>query len=229
MKKKYLKIGRSAGKFKSFLKEAGLLGFAPISPEREQRNQIMQGVVPPDSPRIDQLAGQVILQKQVDNYTIRVIPGYDPVAKKFTAAGKFWVRITTLSKRGVEGRVSTWKTTRTFEFRQRALYMMEILATALEHRPYDPSNRTLLMELEEVEHGPMSRYTPFVWRGRREGDSTVPFIHAGMLRNDKDLISFFNTWLRRRWNYEETRDKKKKREREIRKPYKRGVRKKSKK
>lgn len=227
MEKKFLPLKYSQQKFKSFLREAGLLGFAPISAEREARNQFMQGIVPPDSPRIDEVSGQVILQKQVDDYIIRVITGYDPVAHKFTKAGKLWVRITTLSKKGKERVVFTWKTTRTGYFLQRALWMMEMLAIGLENRPYDSSNRTLLSNLEEVTDKQRSRTVPFAWQGRKETVPMEAFILPSML--PPKVREFFYQWRRHRWYYENvTRTPQKKgyhrRERQVRKPYKRGVR-----
>jgi hypothetical protein len=227
MKKKFLPIDDSKKRFDWFLREGGLLGFAPISPQREARNQFMQGIIPPNRPRIAQLAGQVILQKQVDDYIIRVITGYDPVENKFTKAGQFRVNIATLSKKGKESLILTWKTTRTGDFLQRALWMMEMLSVGLENRPYDSSNRTLLSNLKEVADKQISRTVPFVWQDRKHMALVEAFILPDML--SPKVKEFFYKWCRSRWYYENvTRTPERKgyqrREREIRKPYKRGVR-----
>lgn len=225
MKKKFLPLDDSKKRFDWFLREGGLLGFAPISPQREARNQFMQGIVPPDSPRIDEVSGQVILQKQVDNYTIRVITGYDPEENKFTKAGKFWVNITTLSNRGKEKLMFPWKTTRTGEFLQRALWMMEMLSVGLENRPCDSSNRTLLSDLKDVTDKQRSRTVPFAWQDRKHMALVEAFILPDML--SPKVKEFFYKWRRHRWYYEEkVRERKgyNLRERDIRKPYKRGVR-----
>ena len=227
MKKSYLKIPGQGKMFNRFLLEAGKLGFAPISPFREARNQIMQSVIPPDSPRVDDLRGQVIVQKHVDDLTIRVITTFDPVANKFPVRGKLWVRITTLSEMGKEERLFTWKTTRKIthksNFLERALYMMEILAIALEHRPYDPSNKTLLMKLVEVD----DMFNPFMWKGVK-GNAGY-FITKEMLPKGKPkLLEFYRRWRKSRWYYEHVARSEKRlgyeprRERDSRKPYTRG-------
>ncbi len=225
MKKKFISLRYARQKFESFLAKAGKLGFAPISPEREARNQVMQGIVPPDSPRIREVAGQVIVQKQVDNLTIRVITSYDPKEHKFTKAGKLWVLITTLSKKGKEEVIIPWKTTRTGKFLQRALWMMEMLSIALEKRPHDKSNVTLLTELESCA-GDVPLH-PYMWKGKRKGDLQV-FINRLMLPT-KELRDFHEKWVKYIWYYEKVvrvRKGRKLRERDIRKSYKRGVRKK---
>ena len=224
----FLKISNAKIKFDAFVRSANVLGFSRISPGREARNQIMQKVSPPNSPRIKGVLGQEILQKEVGHYVIRVITTFNAKYEAFPKSGKFWVRITTLVKPGEEKALFTWKTPRTGDFLERALKMMEILSIALEQRPYDYSDKKLLAKLEcLVETEDYRYYNPYIWRHRganKEGKDTSSFISAAYL--PERLREFYNRWLRDKYYYETVRRKKegyKRREREVRKPYTRGV------
>ena len=220
-----LKIDDAASKFEIFEDAAALLGFARISKEREKRDLEMQKVLPPDSPRLRGMENQVILEKEVDGYTIRVVTTYDPIRKGFTKNGKFWVRIVTYNTvKERESGVFTWKTTRVNDFLSRAYLMMDFLVFALEHRPAD--EKGILMKLES--RVGYLRHHPCVWVGeRKNGDvwELTTFCINLPNPNKKKWIgvpNFIDKWIYDVWYYETRRrilNDYKRRERDIRKPY----------
>lgn len=222
---KLLPIKDADKKFELFEQKAGSLGFVRISKEREKRDLAMQRIVRPQSRRLIGLENQVILEKQVDDYTIRVVTTYDPIQKGFAKNGKFWVRIVALDKKtGREPGVFTWKTTRITDFLSRALRMMHFLSYALENRPKDEKNK--LMKLES--RVGVYESDPYVWVGeRRNGDmweSKTFCIYLPVNReNHTHLVNdHTKSWIQNTWYYETVRrvvEGYRQRERNIRKKY----------
>jgi hypothetical protein len=219
-----LKIRNAASKFAAFEEKAAKLGFVRIPQKREQRDLKMQKVVPPKSSRLEGLENQVILEKQVDDYTIRIPTTYNPKLKAFAQNGKLWVRIVALDKKGRESGVFTWKTTRTGDFLDRALMMMDFLAFKLDERDTDANGD--LMKLESWVG--VDKRHPYVWVGRMlNGKKFYGKSFTGTLpgRGTKEwtkVHKFIMRWIRDVWYYETKRRLDlgyKRREREIRKPY----------
>lgn len=226
MKKKMLPIKDAEKKFRAFKKKAGSLGFSVVSAKREKRDLSIQGVVPPDSERLQGLESQVILEKQVDDLTIRVVTTYDPVKKAFPVNGKFWVRIVRPDpKSGREPGVFTWKTTRTGDFLGRAFMMMEFLNFVLENRSVDVQGNLLQIESRVG----IEKDNPYIWTGvastggKLEIRTFMNLYPAGPESASwRKVRVFIQKWMRDLWYYETKRRKKKGyklRERDIRKKY----------
>lgn len=220
MKKNKIYVRDAVLRFTAFERAANNLGFSRISEAREKRDLEMQGVVKPKSRRLIGLENQVILEKQVDEYTIRVVTTYDPEKRKFPKNGKFWVLIVAPDEgKGREPSLFVWKTTRdaSGNFLKRGLMMMEFLVSRLEQRPIDPWKN--LMKLES--RVGKSEFHPYVWTyiNKHEVKKEVLSFFDGIPKN---VFAFVYKWRRNLWYYE-TKQRiargYKRREKDIRKKY----------
>lgn len=230
MKKKYFKNnvrvlgGKDTGDMKKkldrFLDEVAKLGFAPISKEREARDLEMQGIISPDSPRIEDLKGQTILDRGIDDMTIRAPLTWREDLQAFTYRGKLWVLMVQFNKEaGREPGVVIWKTPRTGDFLKRASGMIDLFNHILENRPADGMNR--LMEL--VSRVGTDLENPLIWKGK---DANGQEMTRGVI-NPKTISieakKAYDVWRKRSLYYEKVvrgREGYKLRERHIRKGHK---------
>lgn len=219
MKKKLLDVRGAKRRFNKFEHAAGLLGFVRISSQRESRDHKMIGLIPPDSPRIDDLAHQVILKKEVNGLVASAITTYDPFESSFTRAGKFYIVIALPDDKGKRGKILfLWKTTRTWGFLDRALEMLKLVNNALEKRPLDEQRQ--LMKLQSQVG--ISRLSPYTWVGKTENGHRMQKPFMVPLGGNSKSNAFLSRWLRDVWYYEKVRRIDmgyKRREREVRKPY----------
>lgn len=215
-KPEMLKVKGASRKFAKFLKDVREFGVVPISPEREARDQEMQRIVEPDSPRIADLQGQVVLDKEVNGYTLRVPTTYVPKWKGFPKAGKLWVRIVAPGEDGREHGVFTWKTTRTGDFLGRARKMIKFLADRLEQWPIDGQKKLMRLENQVGK----SKTDPYIWVGKdKRGKKMEVLFSKGM---PPELRPFIKEWKRWLWYFETVvRENRgfEYRERDKRKPY----------
>lgn len=203
-------------RFTRFKSKAEELGIVPIDPKREARDLEMQNVVKPDSPRIAALAGQTIMEKEVDGITLRVVTTFDPKYGDFMKAGKLWVRLVARNEEGRESGIFTWKTTRKDNFLDRALMMMEFLADRLENRPIDGKKKLMTLRNQVG----VSETFPYIWVGKdKKGlEMRVSFLDGMPAR----LRPFIRKWRKDLWYYHNVRRKVhgyKRYEWEVRKPY----------
>lgn len=203
-------------RFTRFKAKAEELGIVPIDPKREARDLEMQNVVKPDSPRIAALAGQVIMEKEVDGITLRVVTTFDPKYGDFMKAGKLWVRLVARNEEGRESGIFTWKTTRTGDFLDRAFMMMKFLADRLEKWPIDGKKKLMMLKNQVG----VSKYHPYIWVGQDKAGKrmTTSFFDW----QSAEVRPFITKWKEDLWYYRRVRRKAmgyKRFEWEVRKPY----------
>lgn len=203
--------------FQAFLVQAKTSGFSVVKPELENRDKQRFRLKPPNAPRVLETANQVILAKELDGYTIRVLTSYDPRTGEFTEVGRFWILIVTPDPKKGKKILLQRYFHRRGNFLDKGIQMMQFLVDRLENRPADSDGNLMRLVERKLKIGQTDLYT---WMGsgkaKRERKSFFLEYPSGF-----DVL--VDTWCARRSYYETVLRKRrgvKQRARKIRKTWK---------
>jgi hypothetical protein len=202
MKKKEVKIANipNAEKlFQDFYQEAtGRLGFYEVPSSLEERDKKLYNIEAPDVPRVQETSGQVILEKERDGYTIRVLASYDRSLKGFTRSGRLWVLVVTPDKKkGKKILLARYFLRKGDKFLKKTLLMMEYLWDRLIKRPLRLDGK--LMELVETYE---ERYDRFSWAPKGKGANSLQARSFFMDDCPSHLVPFVWDWVKHLRRYE---------------------------